>query len=109
MLGKIKSVTTNPMQVGNWRPVRHALNAMRHAVGESALDWIRSTVKQFSRRRGPIVYFPTADEVALYCSRGTCHIEKAMKHLGYVPSFDFERGSKRTAEYIKERFPVAVV
>ena len=108
-LGMIRSVATNPMQVGNWRPVRYSLNAIRQAVGESALDWMRSTVMQFKRKRGPIVYFPTADEVELYCSRGTCRIEKATRHLGYVPSFDFESGSKRTAEYIKERFPGAAV
>ena len=99
----------NAIDVGNWRPVRLALKTMRHAVGESALDWIRSTVMRISQKRGPVVYFPTPDELELYCSRGTCHTEKAMQHLGYVPSFDFERGSKCTAEYIRERFPVAAV
>ena len=104
LLGRIKSFATNPMQVASWRPVRHLLAAMRHAVGDPALDRIRSAAMQFTRARGPIVYFPTAGELELYCSRGVCHIEKATKHLGYAPSFDFERGSKRTAEYLTERY-----
>lgn len=100
---RITSIATNPMQVGNWRPVRRLLAAIQHVVGDAALDRVRSTVMRFTRTRGPLVYFPTAGELELYCSRGTCHIEKAMAHLGYAPAFDFESGSKHTAEYLKER------
>ena len=102
-LGRLKSVAANPMQVGNWRPVRRLLTAMRRAVGDSVLDRIRSAIIQVRRTRGPMVYFPTSAEVELYCARGTCEIEKAITHLGYAPSFDFESGSKRTAEYLRAR------
>jgi len=103
-LGRLKSIAADPTQVGRWMPFRRVSNLLRKAAGETAVDRIRSTLMRLRKLRGPMIYYPTADEIRLYRSTGICYIDKAVRELGYSPSYSFERGAIPTADYINERF-----
>jgi nucleoside-diphosphate-sugar epimerase len=101
--GAIRSLVSNPMQVASWKPVQRILGALRRAIGEPTIERIRARLMALSQKRGPVVFYPSPDEIRLYGAKGQCHIEAARERLGYSPALDFEQGARRTADHLPAR------
>ena len=97
---KMKNILANPMQLAHWKPVRDVLNLLRRVLGDWAIDGLKTSVQSLKKSTGPIIYYPGAGDLELYCSKGECSIEKAKQKLGYIPKIDFNAGFKLTTEYI---------
>jgi nucleoside-diphosphate-sugar epimerase len=97
----LASIASNPLQLASWAPIRRVLDFMRRAMGESALQRIRSSIIGLKQKRGPMVYSPTPDELVLYRAQGRCRIEKAVTELGYSPTVTHDLGVERTTAYIE--------
>ena len=107
-LANLKLVLANPQRVATWRPARLALNKLREMLGDEAIDRLRTIAAQLGRATTRPVYLPSGDTLALYSSRGRCHIDKARVRLDYAPSFHFGSGSKLTADYVRWAYPQTV-
>jgi len=102
--GGLRALIANPLQIANWGPVRRAQTIVRRAIGDAPVEKLRALVMNLRRRRGPVVFYPNDYEFRLYLSRGICRIDKARRELGYAPAYDFEAGSKPTADYIRRKY-----
>ncbi len=98
--GKMKSVLANPLQLTNWKPVRHLLNILEKLLGKKGIEDLKSLIKGPRKSRGSIIYFPGADELKLYRATGVCRFDKARKVLAYAPKIDFQAGFSKTAKYL---------
>lgn len=96
----------NPLLIAQTAPARALLGLARKAIGEPALERVRSAAMTLNRRRGPILYSPSVDEIRLYRAQGTCSTAKAERVLGHVPAHTFEQGMALTAAYVRERYAV---
>lgn len=102
--GRLKALVRNPLAIANWWPVQKALNGLRALAGDKAIERLRALVVGLRGHTGPVTYYPTAGDLALYRSVGRCSIEKARGRLGYSPNFDFAAGSALTTAYIKSKY-----
>ena len=109
LLGKVKNIMANPLRLANWKPVRYVLNIVQKLLGDRGIEKLKSLIKNLKKSRGPIVYYPDAGDLELYCATGICRIEKAKKNLGYAPKMDFKSGFELTAEYIDTKLRGNVV
>ena len=103
LAGRIKNIMANPLRLANWQPVRLVLNIIQKRLGTKAIEGLKTFVKNLKKTRGPIIYYPDASELELYCATGICRIEKAKKKLGYKPKIDFTSGFKLTSAYIDDK------
>lgn len=103
LAGKMKNILANPLQLANRKPVRLILNMIQKLLGDRGIEGLKSLIKALKKSRGPIVYYPDAGELELYCATGVCRIEKAKRLLGYVPKMDFKTGFELTAEYLDNK------
>jgi hypothetical protein len=107
-LANLKLVLANPQRIASWRPARLALKRLREMLGDETIDRLQTIAAQLGRATTRPVYLPSGATLALYSSRGRCHIDKARVRLDYAPAFDFGSGSKLTADYVRWAYPQTV-
>ncbi len=103
LTGNIKSMVANPLQIANWKPVRSTLNIAQQLLGEKNIEKLKLTIQKMKASKGPITYYPSASELDLYCTTGTCNIRKAKDILGYAPKTNFKTGFEKTMDYINKK------
>ncbi|MCX6022765.1 MAG: NAD-dependent epimerase/dehydratase family protein [Chloroflexi bacterium] len=92
--GKFKAILSDPIRlVGVW-PIHPIYLTIRSLTAGLLWDYIRERV------RGPALV-PDQGLMNTFSSRSSVRIEKARRLLGYAPRFDFERGMRETALYVK--------
>jgi len=101
--GKMKNILANPSHLANWKPVRHVLNMLQKLMGDRFIEGLKFLLKGLRKSTGPIIYYPDAVDLELYCATGICRIEKAKNLLGYAPKMDFKSGFALTAEYLDNK------
>lgn len=79
-------------RVVNWGPVR----SLYSLIGENS-----SFHKKATKAIPPPLHIPDEARLALLRARASVKIDKARHLLGYEPAFDFERGIKLTAQFVK--------
>ena len=72
-------------------------------LGDRGIEGLKSLIKGLKKSTGPIVYYPDAGDLELYCATGVCRIDKAKKILGYAPKMEFKAGFELTAEYLDRK------
>ncbi len=100
LTGKMKNMLANPLGLAQWKPVQKVLNRIQILLGDKGIENLKSLVRSLKKSSGPIVYYPDAGELELYCARGICRIDKAKRLLGYEPRMDFKAGFELTSHYL---------
>jgi nucleoside-diphosphate-sugar epimerase len=103
LTNRLKAIAANPLKLASGQSARVILGLAERVIGKPAIERLRTAIIRIKTRRGPLVYYPTNDEILLYRAHGQCHIDKAIGKLGYSPAFDFASGAAQTAEYLTER------
>jgi len=98
--GKMKSIFSNPSRLAHWKSVRSILDTLERLIGDQGIKVLNEMIKSLKKTTGPLIYYPEAGDLELYCAKGVCSTEKAKQLLGYVPKVDFKSGFALTAEYL---------
>ncbi|MFT6587138.1 NAD-dependent epimerase/dehydratase family protein [Cycloclasticus pugetii] len=101
---KIKKIIANPFTLSNWKVVQYFLKIIDKLFGSEGIKKIKYCLQRLKKSGGKIVYYPTEDEIELYCSTGICSTSQAKDKLGYEPTRDFNTGFKITTSYINEKY-----
>ncbi len=83
-------------KVMRWAPIR-LLKAVLTAASPSA----KAKLKELYGRHVPPLRMPSPQQVALFSAKCRVVIDRARIELGYRPSYDFERGSRITSEWLR--------
>lgn len=80
-----------------WGPMKF-VKAMLTPLGPLA----KVKLKELYGRYGPApIHIPTPQQIALFGAKCRVVIDRARIELGYQPSYDFERGSRITSEWLR--------
>jgi nucleoside-diphosphate-sugar epimerase len=92
----LKVIVGDRSKVMRWTPIR-LLRAALTATSPA----VKAKLKKLYGRHAPPLGMPSPQQISLFSAKCRVVIDRARDELGYRPSYDFERGSRITAQWLR--------
>jgi nucleoside-diphosphate-sugar epimerase len=104
-LRTLRSIISDPQRLARVGPIRALAEWAKPRISPTNKARLKQLYALYQRRRVAPVYLPNPQQMALYRSRCTVRIERAVSELGYRPAYDFARGMDITGKWLRWALP----